>query len=301
MKTAPARLVEGRTLCSPGVRCPRPAPTGSRPYSSDTADKAVCVTKTGVGVRRRSAGCRACRFARLPTCATNRALNRHWRHAPTLSFKLLRSCAAPQPTSAPAFVLTCLRGMSPEMFMNSPPLRYHRHVCAFTLIELLVVIAIIAILAGLLLPALRSAKDRTYIANDLNNIRQILLSAHMFASDNNDYMPYCGWGGLPDRDCWAYSKDLAKYPGAGKNDSINFSNQVQAFKKGQLGNYLVTEKVLTCPKDFAERQSGVKLKQYIRRDIKIISYLWNGAINGYETGDARITMSKWPLSAFRPT
>jgi prepilin-type N-terminal cleavage/methylation domain-containing protein len=189
--------------------------------------------------------------------------------------------------------------------MTSPhqtPLPRCRHyVSAFTLIELLVVIAIIAILAGLLLPALRSAKDRTYIVNDLNNIRQILLAAHMFASDNNDYMPFCGWGGLPDRDCWAYSKDLRLFPGAGRNDPINYSNQVQTFKKGQLGNYLAsTEKVLTCPKDFSERQSGPKLRQYIRRDIKITSYLWNGAIDGYDAPPG-ITLSKWPLSAFRPT
>jgi prepilin-type N-terminal cleavage/methylation domain-containing protein len=184
--------------------------------------------------------------------------------------------------------------------MSSPLQRYRRYVSAFTLIELLVVIAIIAILAALLLPTLRSAKDRTYIVNDLSNIRQVLLSAHMFASDNNDYMPFCGWGGLPDRDCWAYSKDLARYPGAGKNDPITYSNQVQAFKKGQLGNYLQTEKVLTCPKDLAERRTGVKLKQYIRRDIKIISYLWNGAIDGYDA-PAGITLSKWTLSTFRPT
>src|SRR6266700_5187731 len=101
--------------------------------------------------------------------------------------------------------------------MTNPIPGNRRYVSAFTLIELLVVIAIIAILAALLLPALRSAKDRTYVVNDLNNIRQILLAAHMFASDNNDYMPFCGWGGLPDRDCWAYSKDLAKYPGAGRS------------------------------------------------------------------------------------
>lgn len=185
--------------------------------------------------------------------------------------------------------------------MTSRILRYRRSFAAFTLIELLVVIAIIAILAGMLLPALRSAKDRAYLVNDLNNIRQIVLAGYSFASDNNDYMPYCGWGGLPDRDSWAYSKDLARYPGAGKNDPITYSNQVQAFKKGQLGNYLQSEKVLICPRDYAERQ-GVKLKQYVRRDIKIISYLWNGAINAYESGDAsRVTMSKWTLSTFRPT
>jgi prepilin-type N-terminal cleavage/methylation domain-containing protein len=189
------------------------------------------------------------------------------------------------------------------MFMPDPLLKHRRHTTAFTLIELLVVIAIIAILAGLLLPALSSAKDRTYVVTDLNNMRQVLLAAHMFASDNNDYMPYCGWGGLPDRDCWAYSKDLARYPGAGRNDPITYSNQVQAFKKGQLGKYLPgTEKILTCPKDYAERQNGVKLRQYVRRDIKITSYLWNGAINGYDSGDPRtITMSKWPLATFRPT
>ena len=184
--------------------------------------------------------------------------------------------------------------------MTSPLPSGRRRISAFTLIELLVVIAIIAILAALLLPALRGAKDRTYITNDLSNIHQVLLATHMFASDNNDYMPFCGWGGLPDRDCWAYSKDLARYPGAGKNDPITYSNQVQAFKKGQLANYLSTEKVLTCPKDLSERQSGVKRTQYIKRDIKIISYLWNGAIDGYDAPPG-VTLSKWPLSTFRPT
>ena len=65
--------------------------------------------------------------------------------------------------------------------------RFSRKKHRFTLLELLIVIAVIAILAGLLLPALNSAREKGTAISCTGNMRQVMQGAQLYADDNQDW------------------------------------------------------------------------------------------------------------------
>lgn len=158
---------------------------------------------------------------------------------------------------------------------------------AFTLIELLVVIAIIAILAAMLLPVLSAAKKRAQVAICLNNLRQLGLGIHMYASDNDNEMIYPNWGTVNTWQGWLFTSQ-----GSGNLSSLNTALKLPPGQRGPLGNSQA------CP---PMNLSAPNVQKFIYKANGLSPYVANAGVYWCPAEDATSKASPWYQDVFLAT
>ncbi len=139
---------------------------------------------------------------------------------------------------------------------------------AFTLIELLVVIAIIAILAGMLLPALAKAKASGQSAACLGNLKQLQAGFLMYADDNQDRQP-------PEMAQGVALADVRNLPGSWVVGNARTDTNTANIQAGVIYSYVPGAGVYRCPADRATVGGNLGL-------LRTRSYSYSGWVRAPE-------------------